>query len=404
MLSHPKSTIPFFAVVMLERWGYYGVRGLFILFIVSEITAPEEYAISAFGWGTTIIVLGYLIGGIACRLGTPKMISLIGLGVQTIATLIIAFSYGKEMASLGYILMGIGTGLLRTSILTFLAQLYQRSKLLDSAVQVNYIMSNIGGFLGGLVIGIVGSLYGFRAGLLLSGIIFLSAFTVLCFTIAVKSELTPEREKPVKGNVLIVLLAVVLIAVSFLVYDNATANIDYFLSTTDMLVLAEFPVFSWDYVSAIATAILGIALAIFYSYKKVATTIQLTIGCICAAIAYVILLSGFEGTRGESISTFFIGFYALESLATLFIRAPLEAYVVRKFDIRYSPLIIGLIYIVIMLVPEVGAITTFENSAITLSLTVAIFLAFAVIFIGLYFRYKQKIENESELLDTPIQL
>ena len=91
-----------------------------------------------------------------------------------------------------------------------------------------------------------------------------------------------------------------------------------------------------------------LVLALYYSYSKISTALQLGIGFLCALIAYLFLLPiDFYQPESAPLVNLLLGFYILQSIAEVFIGPPISSYVVRKLDVKYSPIVLGGIYLLI---------------------------------------------------------
>eukprot|EP01041_Mallomonas_annulata_P033739 gene33739-biopygen25991 len=85
MKNHPKGLRVLFFAEMWERFSYYGMRALLVLFLVAEASKggwgwSREEALSLYGWYTPFVYLTPILGGyIADRLlGTRRSVLLGG--------------------------------------------------------------------------------------------------------------------------------------------------------------------------------------------------------------------------------------------------------------------------------------------------------------------------------------
>ncbi|MCA0376993.1 MAG: peptide MFS transporter [Gemmatimonadetes bacterium] len=164
--GHPKGLGLLFTTEMWERFSYYGLRPLLILFMAAALAdggfgfeRPQASAIV--GIYAASVYLASLPGGwIADRwLGLRRAI-LTGAVLITSGHLAIGLSgfvAGKPFFFLGLILIVLGTGLLKPNISAIVGDLYpEGGARRDAGFAVFYMGINTGGFLGQLVTGWLG--------------------------------------------------------------------------------------------------------------------------------------------------------------------------------------------------------------------------------------------------------
>jgi POT family proton-dependent oligopeptide transporter len=166
-IPHPKGLYLLFATEMWERFSYYGMRALFVLYLVKALGMSEAAAASLYGSYTGLVYLTPLIGGyLADRYwGQQRSILLGGLLMAT-GQFILYFS-GVLQASwqaaanllmyLGLSSLIIGNGLFKPNISSMLGQLYPRGDArVDAAFTLFYMGINAGAVLAPLACGTLG--------------------------------------------------------------------------------------------------------------------------------------------------------------------------------------------------------------------------------------------------------
>jgi proton-dependent oligopeptide transporter, POT family len=155
--GHPKGLYLLFGVEMWERFSYYGMRAILVLFLVSTAGGfgwSKEDASQLYGWYTGLVYLAPLIGGyLADRfLGTHRSL-LIGGAVIAAGHFCLAFpSRATFFIGLGLII--IGTGLFKPNVSTMVGQLYAPGdRRRDAGFTIFYMGINLGAFLGQIVCG-----------------------------------------------------------------------------------------------------------------------------------------------------------------------------------------------------------------------------------------------------------
>ena len=156
---------------MWERFTYYGMRALLVLFLVAQVSAggfglDDKTATAIYGLYTAAAYLAALPGGwIADRLiGAQRAVLAGGIAI-TAGNALLALSSSPAGFYLGLVVIVAGVGLLKPNVSAIVAELYpQGGARLDSAFTLFYVGINIGGFLGPLVAGEAQVLFGYRAG------------------------------------------------------------------------------------------------------------------------------------------------------------------------------------------------------------------------------------------------
>ncbi|MEH6407446.1 MAG: peptide MFS transporter [Leeuwenhoekiella sp.] len=193
LFGHPVGLYILFLTEMWERFSYYGMRALLVLYMTTSTVAgldergvglgwTDQEALALYGWYTMLVYLASIPGGmIADKLiGQKKSVLLgaiilcIGHGVLVI-TDIWAFYTG-----LGLVILGVG--LLKPNISTMVGGLYKEGDIRrDKGFSIFYIGINTGSLLATLVIGAVIAKWGWHAGFGLAGIAMLFGLVVYIY-------------------------------------------------------------------------------------------------------------------------------------------------------------------------------------------------------------------------------
>ena len=160
-----------FLTEMWERFTFYGMRALLVLFLVSSVTAggfalDDKTATAIYGLYNAAVYLAALPGGwIADRLiGAQRAVMAGGLAI-TLGNALLASSTTPRGFYIGLVVIVLGVGLLKPNVSAIVADLYpEGGARLDAGFTIFYIGINIGGFLGPLVTGEAQILWGQRAG------------------------------------------------------------------------------------------------------------------------------------------------------------------------------------------------------------------------------------------------
>ena len=176
--QHPKGLVTLFFTELWERFSYYGMRAILVLYLVSETSSSNPglgwsnyEAIKLYGWYTALVYLACIPGGIiADKIISSQKAVLWGGGFLCIGHLSLAIENINFFYS-GLLFIILGVGLLKPSISSLVGSLYKKNDLRrDQGFTIFYIGINIGAFLASLTVGFVGERYGWHYGFSLAGI------------------------------------------------------------------------------------------------------------------------------------------------------------------------------------------------------------------------------------------
>lgn len=180
VLGHPSGLFVLFFTEMWERFSFYGMRALLVLFLVSALGIggwdwPRENALALYGTYLALLYLTPIIGGqLADRyLGYRKAI-IIGALIMTLGHASMAVESNKFFLYLGLFLLVIGTGFFKPNMTSFISILYKdHPEKKDGAYTIFYMGVNAGAFLGIMLCGYLGETVGWSWGFGLAGIFML---------------------------------------------------------------------------------------------------------------------------------------------------------------------------------------------------------------------------------------
>jgi proton-dependent oligopeptide transporter, POT family len=186
--GHPRGLSTLFFAEMWERFSYYGLRPLLVLFMAAAITDggfgfERTQASAIVGIYAACVYLASLPGGwVADRLLGLQRAILIGailISCGHISIGLSAFAHGKLPFFMGLILIVLGTGLLKPNISAIVGDLYpQGGARRDAGFSIFYMGINIGAFFGQIVTGYLGEKVGWHFGFGAAGVGMLFGLTV----------------------------------------------------------------------------------------------------------------------------------------------------------------------------------------------------------------------------------
>ena len=175
MLGHPKGLFYLFFAELWERFSFYGMRALLMLYMVRELfqaLAERDFAAAAVyaSYGSLVYASTVVGGRISDKiLGMRSSIFLGGI-LMSIGHFVLAIE--NEIAfflALAFIV--VGNGFFKPNISTFVGSLYpEGDRRKDSGFTIFYMGINIGAFASPLLCGWLGETYGWHYGFGLAGI------------------------------------------------------------------------------------------------------------------------------------------------------------------------------------------------------------------------------------------
>ncbi len=169
--GHPKGLYFLFFTEMWERFSYYGMRAIFILFMTKVLLLKDADASEIYGSYTGLVYLTPLLGGYLCDkfLGNRRSIIIGGL-LMALGQFFMFLSAsagaggGVAIMWLGLTSIIIGNGFFKPNISTMVGQLYPAGdRRIDSAFTIFYMGINLGAFFSPLVCGSMDFKWGFLA-------------------------------------------------------------------------------------------------------------------------------------------------------------------------------------------------------------------------------------------------
>ena len=205
--KHPKGLYLVFATSTAERFSYYGMRAIFILFLTQALLFDKEHAASIYGSYTGLVYLTPLIGGyIADKYWGIRRSVFWGAMMMAVGQFLMFFSASmldtKELSHWlmygGLTFLILGNGCFKPTVSSLVGQLYEPGdRRLDSAYTIFYMGVNVGSFFAPLVCGYFGETgdpNDFKWGFLIAAIV--TVFTVILFETQKSKYLIGPDGKP----------------------------------------------------------------------------------------------------------------------------------------------------------------------------------------------------------------
>ena len=157
--GHPKGLGPLFFTELWERFSYYGMRAILILYMTS--TAAQgglgfdvKHASSIYGWYTMSVYLTALPGGLIADYVTGTRLAVLIGGIIIACGHFTMVFHSLTTFYLGMALIAIGTGMLKPNISAMVGKLYKPDDpRRDSGFSIFYMGINVGALLAPLAVG-----------------------------------------------------------------------------------------------------------------------------------------------------------------------------------------------------------------------------------------------------------
>jgi len=206
LFGHPMGLYVLFFTEMWERFSYYGMRAILVMYIVAGAGSEygpgmgwtEKEALMLYGWYVMLVYVMSIPGGIlADKLLGQKKAVMLGASILVAGHGILAFEAQWAFFT-GLALIIIGVGLLKPNISTMVGGLYAKGDIRrDKGFSIFYIGINLGSLLATSLIGLVIWAWGWHAGFGMAGIAMLLGLLVY---IMGQKHLAEVGNKPTKES------------------------------------------------------------------------------------------------------------------------------------------------------------------------------------------------------------
>ena len=178
-LGHPVGLYILFLTEMWERFSYYGMRAILVLYLVAEVGIENaglgwsnEDALALYGWYTMFVYVASIPGGIIADkiLGQKKSVFVGGMLLVAGHSVLAIEAMWAFYTGLTLIVMGVG--MLKPNISTMVGGLYPKHEQdkRDMGFYIFYMGINLGAAVSALLVGYIGETIGWHYGFGLAGI------------------------------------------------------------------------------------------------------------------------------------------------------------------------------------------------------------------------------------------
>ncbi len=377
LFGHPVGLFILFFTEMWERFSYYGMRAILVLYLVQTTTDANPglgwsngEALALYGWYTMLVYVASIPGGwIADKfIGQKKSVLYGGILLVAGHSILAVEQLWAFYTGLGLIVAGVG--MLKPNISTMVGGLYRQGDIRrDKGFTIFYIGINVGAFLSSLIVGYVGEVHGWHYGFGLAGIGM--ALGLLQYLIGQKylkhvgnflgtSENQVDKDamkKPLtkieKDRVIVLFISFLLVIVFWGAFEQAGGLMNIYAKekTNRMLMGWEIPASWFQSLNAMFIIFLGTSVAAYWAKKKlkgkVATSLyKMIIGLIIMGTGFFFMSaasSQFE-SQGSSAMYWLVLAYLFHTVGELCISPVALSYITKLAPLKYGSLMMGIYF------------------------------------------------------------
>ncbi len=372
-MGHPVGLYILFFTELWERFSYYGMRAILVLYITSEsmnanpgLGWTNGEALALYGWYTMLVYVASIPGGIiADRITGQKKAVMIGGLLLCLGHGILAVeAMWAFYAGLGLIIAGVG--MLKPNISTMVGGLYRPGdERRDKGFTIFYIGINIGAFLSALIVGYVGETIGWHYGFGLAGIGMVIGQLVYAwgqkYLVGVGdfigTDENPDKEafdrpltKMERDRMLVMFLSFFLIIVFWGAFEQAGGLMNLYTEekTNRMLGGFEVPTSWFQSLNAFFIITLGTAVAAFwYNWKmkgrEGSSLFKMALGVIIMGWGFLFMRFAsqeFEAT-GSSAMYWLVLAYLFHTIGELCASPVALSFITKLAPVKYASFMMG---------------------------------------------------------------
>ncbi len=377
IFGHPKGLFILFFTEMWERFSYYGMRAILVLYLVQKTTDANPglgwtntEALALYGWYTMLVYLASIPGGwIADKyLGQKKSVLYGGILLVAGHTILAVEAMWAFYTGLALIILGVG--MLKPNISTMVGGLYPKGDIRrDKGFTIFYIGINLGAFLSSLIVGYVGEVHGWHYGFGLAGIgMALGLFQYLYGQKYLKNvgdfigvSKDPEEQaalkrpltKIEKDRLVVLFISFLLVIVFWGAFEQAGGLMNiYAKEKTDRVLLGfEIPASTFQSLNAFFIIILGTVVAAFWANRKLkgkraSSIFKMIIGLIVMGLGFFFMSAAskqFEA-NGSSAMYWLVLAYLFHTIGELSLSPVALSFITKLAPLKYASIMMGIYF------------------------------------------------------------
>lgn len=383
LFGHPIGLYVLFFTEMWERFSYYGMRAILVLYLVAETNNSNSglgwtnaEALSLYGWYTMLVYVVAIPGGwIADKfLGQKKSVLFGGILLVAGHSILAIEQMWAFYMGLGLIILGVG--LLKPNISTMVGGLYRQGDIRrDKGFTIFYIGINVGAFLAGIIVGTVGEVYGWHYGFGLAGIGM--ALGLIQFILgqkylkdvgnfigaSINEEEKEALQRPLtkieKDRVIVLFISFLLVIVFWGAFEQAGGLMNIYTAEKTNRTLSfslpfignEIPASWFQSLNAMFIIFLGTTVAGFWAKRKLkgkisSSLFKMIIGLIIMGTGFFFMTaaaSQFNST-GSSAMYWLVFAYLFHTVGELCISPVALSFITKLAPLKYASIMMGVYF------------------------------------------------------------
>ena len=377
IFGHPIGLYVLFFTEMWERFSYYGMRAILVLYLVAETTEGNAglgwtngEALSLYGWYTMLVYVASIPGGLIADklLGQKKSVLYGGILLVAGHSILAIEELWAFYSGLGLIILGVG--LLKPNISTMVGGLYQQGDIRrDKGFTIFYIGINLGAFLSSLIVGYVGEVHGWHYGFGLAGIGMtlglvqylvgqkylqnVGNFLGDSMDLEEKEAMKKPLTKIEKDRVIVLFISFLLVIVFWGAFEQAGGLMNIYAkeNTNRMLMGWEVPASWFQSLNAMFIIFLGTSIALYWANRKLkgklsTSLFKMIIGLIIMGTGFFFMsaaASEFNNT-GASAMYWLVLAYLFHTIGELCISPVALSYITKLAPVKYASIMMGIYF------------------------------------------------------------
>lgn len=377
--GHPKGLYILFFTEMWERFSYYGMRAILVLYLVARASGDNPglewsnaQSLKLYAWYTMLVYVASIPGGwIADKfLGQKKSVLVGGILLVAGHGILSVEAMWAFYTGLGLIIAGVG--MLKPNISTMVGGLYAPGDIRrDKGFTIFYIGINVGAFLAGIIVGFVGETYGWHYGFGLAavgmtlGLIqyaagqkhlkYVGNNTNKSLDPATKADMKRPLTKIEKDRMVVLFLSFLLVIVFWGAFEQAGGlmNLFAFQKTNRILPVVgyEIPASMFQSLNSFFIITLGVAVAGFWAKRKLKGKVSTSLFKMC--IGLIIMGTGFffmtaaaaqADSQGSAAMYWLVFAYLFHTVGELSLSPVALSFITKLAPLKYASLIMGVYF------------------------------------------------------------
>lgn len=440
--GHPKGLYILFFTELWERFSYYGMRAILVLYLTAKATDENAglgwdnvSALELFGWYTMMVYVMSVPGGLlADRLLGQKKTVMLGGVLLCIGHLILAFDSLWAFYT-GIVLIVLGVGALKPNISTMVGGLYNKGdSKRDTAFTIFYIGINIGAFTAPLLVGYVGEVISWHYGFGLAGIGMALGQLVYVWGqkylkdignfVPIKRDAISNKKIRLtaieKDRMIVLILSFIIVLVFWGAYEQAGGLMNLFArdKIDRNLFGLIIPTSFFQSLPALFVIVFGMPVVYLWNqwYKKgkeASSLFKMGMGTIVMGFGFLLLakaaMNASENIDGTASIYWLIGAYFLHVLGELSISPVALSFITKLAPLKYASFMMGAYFMVTGIGNKVaGLLGEFAQKAGEYAIFISVFV-FCVLFgllLLVFVKKLKKLTHGADIVDIrePIEV